>query len=367
MFSTALLSLILPTTAFWGGKEAVICIRVLQGLCEGVVFPALTILLAKWTPPQERAYLSALCISGMPFGNAFTMLISGHLITTFGWPSVFYVPGVLTLIWLVFWKTLVYSSPEKHPRISKTELQHLENSLGTGKVEHINMFQVPWKEIACSGPFWAVFISQFSNAWGHNMLKSSGPKYLHSALQFNIQENSYLSATPDLCQWIFCIAVGRIVDYLVANKVLTLLHARRLCNSIGQWGSALMFCGIIFAGCNRPVAVFCFIMSGMINGAMFCGTVINAMDISPNYSGAIEGVINSAANIAGFGAPYLAGLILYNEPSIIGWRYVFFIPVVCNLIGNLAFLIGSSVTIQKWNDIKTTNVTKINTEGDEMK
>jgi len=126
-------------------------------------------------------------------------------------------------------------------------------------------------------------------------------------------QNSYLSATPDICQWIFCIAVGRIVDYLVANKVLTLLNARKLCNSIGQWGAALMFSGIIFAGCNRSLAVVCYIMSGMINGAMLCGSIINPMDISPNYAGAIEGVINSIANVAGFGAPYLAGLILYNE------------------------------------------------------
>ncbi|CAL8109500.1 unnamed protein product [Orchesella dallaii] len=356
MLATALLSLILPSAAIWGGKEAVVCIRILQGLFEGVVFPSLTVLLSKWTPPQERAHLSALCISGMPFGNAFTMLISGHLITAFGWPAMFYFPGVLTIIWLIFWITLVFSSPEQHPRISKTELEHLKNSLGTGKSECINISQVPWKEITCSVPFWAIFISQFFLAWGHNMLKSCGPKYLHSALRFDIRENSYLSATPDICQWIFCIGVGQLVDHLVANKCISLLHARKLCNTIGQWGSALMFCGIIFAGCNRWLAVVCYIMSGMINGAMFSGSIINPMDISPNYSGAIEGVINSAANIAGFGAPYLAGLILYHEPSIAGWRYVFLIPVVCNLIGNLAFLIGASVKIQKWNEIKNSNV-----------
>ncbi|CAL8109499.1 unnamed protein product [Orchesella dallaii] len=352
MLSTALLSLTLPSAALWGGKYAIVCIRVLQGLSEGVVFPALTILLATWTPPQERGHLSALCMSGTSFGNALTMLVSGHLITAFGWPAVFYVPAVLTLIWLIFWSTLVYSSPDKHPRISETEMLHLEASLGKGKTECVSMSQIPWKEIACSAPFWAIFLSQFFNCWGHNMLKSEGPKYLHSALGFDIHQNSYLSATPEICSWIFCITIGRIVDYLVANKVLTLLRARRICNSIGQWGSALMFCGIIFAGCNRWLAVVCYIMSGMISGAMVCGAFINPMDISPNFSGVIEGAINCISNVAGFGAPYLAGLILYTEPSIVGWRYVFFIPVVCNLIGNTAFLAASSVKIQKWNKIK---------------
>ena len=41
------------------------------------------------------------------------MKAGGVLITKFGWASVFYVPGTLTLIWAVLWFWVVYDSPAK--------------------------------------------------------------------------------------------------------------------------------------------------------------------------------------------------------------------------------------------------------------
>lgn len=43
-----------------------------------------------------------------------------------GWPSVFYVPGGLAIIWSLCWFPLVYESPEKHSRISRCELEYLK-------------------------------------------------------------------------------------------------------------------------------------------------------------------------------------------------------------------------------------------------
>lgn len=128
-----------------------------------------------------------------------------------------------------------------------------------------------------------------------------------------IFQNSYLSASPYVCQFLFMLLVGRLSDFLIEKKVLSMLNARRICNTIGQWGTALCFGGIILAGCNRTAAVFFYIFSGMIGGAMVSGAYVNIIDISPRYAGTIEGVINALANIAGFGAPYLAGQILFNE------------------------------------------------------
>lgn len=254
-----------------------------------------------------------------------TMLISGHLISAYGWPFVFYVPGGLSILLFLVWMTKVYSSPESHPQIDEGELRYIKSSIAGGRSnsveiqpkDHphgiISLREVPWKAIFLSVPFWAICISQFCAAWGGYMLKSVGPKYLHSALNFDIHENSYISATPFLIEGVLCIGVGRLSDFLLENKHISMLFARKMCNSIGQWGSALAFAGLILSGCNRFPAVTCYIISGMIGGVMGVGCYINVMDISPKYAGVIEGVTNTLANIAGFGAPYLAGLILHNE------------------------------------------------------
>ena len=38
-----------------GGAWAFGLVRVLQGVCEGVTFPSLHALTARWVPPEERA------------------------------------------------------------------------------------------------------------------------------------------------------------------------------------------------------------------------------------------------------------------------------------------------------------------------
>lgn len=83
---------------------------------------------------------------------------------------------------------------------------------------------------------------------------------------------------------------------------------------------------------------------------MVCGAYVNILDISPRYAGTLEGFLNGIANIAGFGAPSVAGFILFQEPSLLGWNYVFLVPIVLNILGNIIFLFGASVDVQPWND-----------------
>ena len=47
-----------------------------------------------------------------------------------GWESVFYVFGVLGLVWFLFWWWLVYDTPQSHPTISRQEKEYILKSLG---------------------------------------------------------------------------------------------------------------------------------------------------------------------------------------------------------------------------------------------
>ena len=86
-------------------------------------------ILAKWVPIEERSHLSATVYSGMSLGTGITMAVSGFLIHFFGWPFVFYVSGILTIFWFIFWCLFVFDTPAEHPRISEEELKYITNSL----------------------------------------------------------------------------------------------------------------------------------------------------------------------------------------------------------------------------------------------
>jgi len=68
--------------------------------------------------------------TGLPFGSAAAMIVSGSLIQAFGWPSVFWIVGLLASLWLCLWMNFVYSSPSTHTNMSAEEFKYIESSLG---------------------------------------------------------------------------------------------------------------------------------------------------------------------------------------------------------------------------------------------
>ena len=54
----------------------------------------------------------------------------GYLAAEFGWESVFYVFGVLGLLWFIAWSLVVTDSPDTHTTISWQEREYINKSIG---------------------------------------------------------------------------------------------------------------------------------------------------------------------------------------------------------------------------------------------
>lgn len=138
---TGLLSLLIPYAAYEWGATGVVSIRILQGLGEGITYPAMQALIAHWVPVGERTTGVALIHTGGYFGVVAGMAISGALANSDflgGWPSVFYVFGAWTVLWFVFWAIFVSSRPEDHPWASQEELDLILNDQGNQKPGHVS-------------------------------------------------------------------------------------------------------------------------------------------------------------------------------------------------------------------------------------
>src|SRR5215471_6903581 len=78
-----------------------LAMRVVLGVGEGVNFPAIFSLAARWTRAAERSRALALNYSGVYLGTVLALLLTPPLIVHFGWPSAFYASGALGALWLV--------------------------------------------------------------------------------------------------------------------------------------------------------------------------------------------------------------------------------------------------------------------------
>jgi ACS family hexuronate transporter-like MFS transporter len=98
--------------------------RFALGMGESANFPAAVKSVAEWFPKKERAFAAGLFNSGSTVGALIAPVIVSGITLAMGWQWAFIITGLLGFIWVIFW-LFWYQAPEKHPKISKKELDYI--------------------------------------------------------------------------------------------------------------------------------------------------------------------------------------------------------------------------------------------------
>lgn len=345
---TAIFTLISPICAKVS-TGLFITVRVLVGASQGIVFPAMNSMLAKWIPPVERARFSTLVYAGANIGTVVAMPVSGWLCDTDflgGWPSVFYVFGALGVLWGLAWFLLVSNHPEDHPRISKEEKAYIIEHCGS---KNEKALPIPWKAVFTSLPFWAILIADVGNSWGFYTLLTELPTYLKNIQHFDMTSNGLLSALPYLVLSVFSFVYSNTLNYPQASGKISIITVRRISMIIGIYGPMLALIAMCFVDCNQVLAMVFLCLAVGLNGAVYSGYLCSHQDLAPNLAGTLMGFTSTAANITGFIAPSVTGLITNDNQTLSAWRTVFLISAAMYLVVCTFHLIFISADVQPWN------------------
>src|SRR5690348_14076782 len=85
--------------------------RVLLGVAESFVFPAMLIVLTRWFTRAERSRANALMILGNPLTVLWMSAATGFLIAAIGWQNAFIIEGLVSVAWAFAWLVLVQDRP----------------------------------------------------------------------------------------------------------------------------------------------------------------------------------------------------------------------------------------------------------------
>lgn len=348
IFLTAVLTLFIPiaSRAHYG---ALIAIRVLQGLGEGVTYPAMHTMLAYWTPKFERSTATALVHAGAHVGAMAALTFSGFLASSNflgGWPAVFYVFGFLGCIWFGFWLYLVYDSPEDHPRITQEEYDYILLNQGDEKVN--KNAKIPWKSILSSKGLWALSLAHFGSNWIYYTFLTVIPTYLATVLMFDIKKNGLLSSLPYLLTTITSCLASVYADVLRKRNIMSTSAIRKLFNTAAAVIPAALLIGMPFAGCDRVWSVALLSLAGAALGVREVGFMVTHIDMSPDFAGTLLGVTNTIGNLPGFLMPYVAGVLTQEENSIRTWSYFYYIACAVGVFCAAAFVIFGTAELQPW-------------------
>ncbi|XP_031634758.1 vesicular glutamate transporter 2-like [Contarinia nasturtii] len=339
---TSVLTLLTPLAAKTD-IIALIMVRLLAGIFDGVTFPCIHAIFSQWAPPFERSRMATTTFAGNYIGTVVSMSISGILINRFGWECLFYIFGTSGCIWFLFWLIIVCESPDKDKHISKDELRYIQESLSTNtntSVKH------PWTDIFTSKAVYAICVAHFAENWGFYTMLTQLPSFLKDTLGYELEEAGFLAAAPYLALSILLLVAGYFADICQIRGYLTTSQVRRYFNCGGFLAQTvfLMTAGYLMS----PIGTITCIITAIGLGAVAqCGYAVNQLDIAPQHASVILGISNTFSQIPGIISPVLTGYIVVNA-SPDEWKIVFMISSVVYLIGCVIYWIWASGDVQPW-------------------
>lgn len=191
--------------------------RFILGALAGFVYPSVQDLISRWSPPAEKGKFVFTMLGGN-FGTVATWSTFGPIIDLLDWQCAFYISAIVSMLFAVFWFYAVADAPANHPRISKSELEHIQSSL-SDSVSKTPSHQLPIFDIFTSVPFFALLLLHFGNLFGLFFLITATPRFMTEVLKFKLTNAGCLSCLPYLMRIISGFFFGWIGDYQRRNKV----------------------------------------------------------------------------------------------------------------------------------------------------
>ncbi|XP_049792910.1 vesicular glutamate transporter 1-like isoform X1 [Schistocerca nitens] len=343
--ATSFITLLTPALAR-GSVYLLVLGRVIEGLFEGVTYPSIHAVWARWAPPLERSRLATIAFSGSYFGTVIAMPAAGVLADHVGWPSIFYVFGVVGLCWCIAWGAFVTETPQQDRRITDEELDYIRSSVGP-QANHIKVdMVVPWKRFLTSLPVWAIMIAHFSENWGFYTLLTELPTFMKEQLGFDLQSAGLLGSLPYLVMGTVVQGGGCLADWLRAGGQLTTTQVRKLLNC-GAFSCQTLFLVAAAHATTPATVVACLTGAVGFGGFAWAGFSVNHLDLAPQFASILMGMSNTVATLPGMISPLLTGTLVQHKTQQ-EWQSVFHIAAAVYLLGALFYGLFASGERQRW-------------------
>ncbi|KAI3386450.1 hypothetical protein SNEBB_011487 [Seison nebaliae] len=352
VFGTALcissfLNLFIPAAAKLH-MSAVISVRILQGIVEGVTYPACHGIWRYWAPPLERSRLATIAFTGSYAGAVVGIPLSGKLSYYVGWSSSFYFYGVFGIIWFFFWSIMSDERPGTCRSISPEERLYIEESLGESESSSLGKklwIKPPWKQMMTSMPVWAIIVANFCRSWSFYLLIVSQAQYFIEALQYKIGENAMQAALPHLTMIFIVPLGGQLADFL-RQKYLTTTTVRKMMNCGGFGMEAVFLMTVAFQKKPHYAVAFLTVAVGF-SGFAISGYNVNHLDIAPRFASILMGLSNGIGTFAGMLVPICTEQLTKNSTKG-EWSKVFIIAAIIHFCGVIFYGIFASGEKQSW-------------------
>ncbi|KAJ4795807.1 phosphate transporter 4 [Rhynchospora pubera] len=332
--------------------SALLAMRALLGIAEGVALPSMNNMILRWFPQTERAGAVGLAMAGFQLGCAIGLLLSPILMSQAGVYGPFVIFGLFGFLWVLVWISVASSTPQKHTQISQYELEYITKgqkltTQQSNGPEKRSKAIPPFNKLLSKWPTWALISANAMHSWGYFVILSWMPIYFNTIYGVNLREAAWFSALPWAMMAVLGYVAGAGSDMMIKNGV-SVTTTRKVMQSIGFLGPGLALIGLNSAK-NPAIASAWLTIAVSLKSFGHSGFLVNFQEIAPQYAGVLHGMSNTAGTLAAILGTVGAGFFAERMGSFRGFlMFTSFLYFVSALFWNI-FATGERVDYDKSN------------------
>jgi sugar phosphate permease len=276
--------------------------RLLLGVAEGGVWPAMLVLLSHWFPRGERARANAYWMLCLPAAVVASSPIAGWILGRWNWRVLLVAEGLLPIVWLIVWLALMNDRPSEAAWISAEERGYLEATLAQegGLVERPSRASL--LRAMANPHVWTLVGVYFLLNLGNYGYLYWMPSALESVRQTSSLRLGLLFAIPYIVTAAGMVVVSRHSDR----------HRERRGHVAGAlaWGGVLLLAGVSLSKASPLLSFACLCLAeGGSYGALGPFWAIPTETMPAAVSGTAMGLINALGNLGGYFGPIVVGYL----------------------------------------------------------
>lgn len=354
---------------------ALVLVRVLMGVGEGVSQPTIHALLSQWTPVVERSRSVAIASGGSAVGTTLAMLSSPF--ADWWWPSLFYFFGAVGLAWVAVAQVYLQDRPSVRGGTPADEVAHIAAGRatpatlvttriptndskpgksvdvsrasktgadcstfddgvvfkmglqdGTGAVKPLD-----FRKVLQTPCVVAIYVAHFVYNWSLYILLSWVPTYFAS-LGVNVDRIGLYAVVPYVAMYAVDVGWAIRLDRMISAG-MSVRDARVLSQTIcaGVPSVALLYMALVPMSSPVTATAVLTVTLGLM-GTSHSAFWANVIDVAPDRSADLLGLSNTIATVPGIVGNLFVGWVLETYGT---FTYVWLSAAMLNLLGLALF------------------------------
>jgi MFS family permease len=285
------------------------------GVGESISFPGSSKIIARHVPAERRGIANASVAAGIALGPAAGTLAGGMILGSLGWRAIFFAFGLVTLIWLVPWRSVVRDIATTGGRDE-----------GSG---------VPTRRLMAHWSLWSASIGHALNNYCFYFMLAWIPLFLTKSRGFSIAEMTVLATIGYSVQGISAFACGHFSDWWTRSG-----RSERVCRRYmivaSQAMPALAILGLAVA--RDPVEIALLLSLSGAGSALGSTNLyaIAQMFAGPRASGTWVGFQNAVGNFSGIVGPIVTGILVQRA----GYETALYVTAAVAGLGTIWWAFG---------------------------